>query len=953
MKKKLFIGITGLALLFAMVLAGCALPTELSVDGTETPYAIPGPANVTARAYEGIILLTWDPVPDAAGYQIFRKDNTDNISKAISGSFDKQGQFYYTDTATFDNNLINGHSYTYTVYSLSGQSGNRAAFTADAYIGNGKTDSNRVSATVPDRDDQTPGAFDWIAVDPASIKIESIDNSSQDEFLVTWDAKPNLTYGVAYSYGKGTTIGGTSNSPILPAIDYSSAYIGYSPLNPKAYVKFPIVGGENSISIVAYFVGGSQYYNKVDTATKTETLAKSGLATPANFTATRSNTTVTFTWDDVEGAVSYAVYKAPYNELTKAIAGNWTPAILSASPIKSGDAWMASEADVLPDASYYYTVIATGTGGEKSAAAAVEAVDKVVLESITPVVDMLAGSPTQVQITWERIPFDTAIDYELSRATFEVKGDGVWRSSSGYSDIVRFGPWAPVQVAPSKYLQTKGVVVDSGLANNTYYVYKLVVKKGALVSEPGYGILAEKGAYIKANYYQLVTDPDLHNPHGFVALRLDNTYSGSAYGVNRVELYKREFNYGNPQQPYTLVNPAPFANTVAPQYWIDRNVTIGRQYQYRIVAKYMSGASFVDLDQSDVEITALPNVVQASLQSISLTGATARFNFTGSHLAEAPVTIRYGYDGTEVESVGQILQSPKLADTDGPPGDSPDYSYTITGLDFGKDYDYSVNVYNDLVNAHQFTTAYLSLETIEPDWSDTTQPHGSIRLRLTSVEGEDSLGYYGDGDNDGIIDWSGYAATTIAVSRRTWTAASAIWGNWTPVTAVQFSPADFYTDINAPQTGLDPDLPLVTGNQLLRYQYRVAVTGSGVDFSQTPYYAMTDPMNPASPEEASFASSQTGAVTSTTARLVFLGAHLAWAPLTVEHSVDNGASWTTVATQVGGSARITGVSDGFGGYEYSYTLTGLTPATIYQVRVTHEYSTGSTFQRILDVTTDP
>jgi hypothetical protein len=723
MKRKLLIVITGFALLFILALAGCTSPIadHFTLDGTEKPYSISGPASVTARAYEGIVLLTWDPVPDATGYQIFRKDDTDNISKAIDNGrydhdndpltpdirkpFDKQEQLYFIDKATFDNNLINGHSYTYTVYSLSGQSGNQRAATLDAYIGNGKTDSNTVTANVPDR---SAGSFGWIAIDPASIKIEPLVNSvtnSQSDFLVSWDAKPNLNYSVSYSYGKGTTIGGTSDFPILPIINYYSAYTGYSPLNPKAYVKIPIVGGENSISIGAYFVGGTEYYSKVDIKTKTETLAQSGISAPNNFSATRNNTTVAFKWDDVEEAVSYAVYKAPYDKAAEAITGDWTPVATTPEKVYyyPNWSWIASERNVAIDKSYYYAVIAIA-GNTKSRASTAAIVEQEVISAITPTAKLLEGSAGQkVQITWERAPFDTGVTYELHRAVFEVDGNdgnGLWQSYYNWNNVTKLESWTAIPVNPSQYLQTKGVVVDTTALANTYYIYRLVVKKGALASDPGYAIMAEEGAFIKANYYALAVaeDTDPRNLHGAVALVLRNGYGFDAYGVGSVELYKRKYNNGNPQEPYTLVSNSLFNNTVTPQYWIDRGVEIGTQYQYRIVVKYANGTPFVDPDQNYVEITASPKV--ASVYSVNVsttTSSTVTLGFLGTNLREAPLTIRYR---VAPAANWTPVANPSISWKEV----SGTYEYTITGLTAGTSYEIEVTPYGQTTETLSATT---------------------------------------------------------------------------------------------------------------------------------------------------------------------------------------------------------------------------------------------------------
>jgi hypothetical protein len=837
-RKRLSIGMAGLFLLFIMALWGCASPIEdVSFDGTEKPYSIPGPANVTARVYEGIVLLTWDPVPDAKGYQIIRKDNTDNITKQFTAgkdyegntvySFGKHGSFWFRDSASIENDLLNGHSYTYTVYSLSGLSGNRN-IDSESYIGNGFTASNAVTANVPDRRSELPETFAWIKVDQASVVIEKLGNS---RLLVTWDAQPNLYYTVNYVYGK--TIGDLDKH-LFPSINYDYGTTGYSPLSRQASVKLPLLGGENTVVISAYYAGDSDYYyGKTARVSQTETYAGSGVGTPQDFSATRDGATVTFSWDKVDGADSYAIYKAPYNEATGAITGDWTEVItpaLTAPPQEFGGSIVASEANVSFETAYYYTVIAIA-GTEKSRAATVVPVDTAELDAVGPLgFDLALREPNannaqkDIQLTWDRIPHDAGVAYDLKRATVEFGGNGVYDEDYNFIPV-KYGTWENVTAnTPASYEQTKGVVVDTPPAINTYYVYRLIAKKGALSSEPEYKLLAEQGAYIKANPYTLSYDYDIHNPHGLVALKVESSIAYT-HGATSIELWKREHNGGNPQTSYRQVSPSPFSPTPTTQYWLDRNVTIGVEYQYRIVAKYTIGTeifTFVDLDRDAVEIEVSPDTAVINNVSATVTGTTAALRFYGSHLAEAPLAVYFNNESASRTPANAVIeQDPQLSDLAGPPGGAdPIYIYRtpFTGLDLGARYDVDIRYGNGSYTSDTFYTAALTLTGYISG--------GTAHLTLESAQS---------------VNWAGNETITIARQERI----NNSWSGWTTVTTLDavttldtpFSADGFWkdTDNNPTTVGANPQYRIDTGATSGNpYQYRATVSGAAVEFSHRP-----------------------------------------------------------------------------------------------------------------------
>ncbi len=81
---------------------------------------LPPPQNLAAsdNLHEGLIVVEWDPVTEATHYMVFRADGPDGARTAISD--------WQTDTEYHDNdpNLIPGHTYYYTAKAAGSNSGN-------------------------------------------------------------------------------------------------------------------------------------------------------------------------------------------------------------------------------------------------------------------------------------------------------------------------------------------------------------------------------------------------------------------------------------------------------------------------------------------------------------------------------------------------------------------------------------------------------------------------------------------------------------------------------------------------------------------------------------------------------------------------------------------------------------------------------------------------------------
>jgi hypothetical protein len=137
MKKAL--GMGGAALLaFALVFSACN-DNAYDVTETETIPSLAGPANLkAANDHEGVITLTWDPVYDAQGYEVWRQKSpegdeekepavkiydpqTSSGTSGINPLF-SNGSNRYDDIISPTNLLKQDVEYTYTVVAISSKS---------------------------------------------------------------------------------------------------------------------------------------------------------------------------------------------------------------------------------------------------------------------------------------------------------------------------------------------------------------------------------------------------------------------------------------------------------------------------------------------------------------------------------------------------------------------------------------------------------------------------------------------------------------------------------------------------------------------------------------------------------------------------------------------------------------------------------------------------------------
>jgi hypothetical protein len=114
MRKRIFLGgIAAITLVFVLLAAGCS--DAVSFHSIAKP-------DVQAKVVTGGVMLSWNPVIEAQGYQVLRgeKDKTAVLLATVSNptDTDKGGIINYFDVANFQNEIKSNTEYTYTVFSI-------------------------------------------------------------------------------------------------------------------------------------------------------------------------------------------------------------------------------------------------------------------------------------------------------------------------------------------------------------------------------------------------------------------------------------------------------------------------------------------------------------------------------------------------------------------------------------------------------------------------------------------------------------------------------------------------------------------------------------------------------------------------------------------------------------------------------------------------------------------
>ncbi len=329
------------------------------------PTPLAGPANLSAAAAviagNSQVSLSWDAVPGAAEYQVYRADTANGaLTRIAEGTT-------ITDTTYTDTGLTGGTAYRYTV---------RAA-NADG----DSADSSEASITAP-----TPLAA------PANFSAVATVAAGDPQASLSWDAVPGAA---EYQVYRADTANGT-----LTRIADSTT------ITDTAYTDTGLTDG----TVYRYTVRAVNSDGDSADSSEAGITAPTPLAAPANLSASTALVTgdsqVSLSWDAVPGAAEYRVYRAD------TASGEFTR-IADSTTISETT---YTDTGLTEGTAYRYTVRAVdsiGEGPDSSAASVTALVSPAAPANLSATAAVVTGD-SQVSLSWDAVM--GATEYRVYRS---------------------------------------------------------------------------------------------------------------------------------------------------------------------------------------------------------------------------------------------------------------------------------------------------------------------------------------------------------------------------------------------------------------------------------------------------------------------------------------------------------------------------------------------------------
>jgi len=306
-----------------------------------TPPPSDAPLNLTATAGNARVTLAWEAVAGATGYRIVR---------ATAGVWDATPFVSTTRTTYTNSGLTNGTPYTYRVL---------------AYTGGGNGPPSNDAGATP-------------MAPPSGVTAAAGDT----QVTLMWNA---ATGALTYTIYRSTSSTDSTFAPI--ATDVSAlTYLDAGLTNGTRYyyrLKAFAAGGESALSV------------KVSA----RPLPPPPDAAPGNLFAKPGNARVTLTWNAVDAATSYRVFRS-------------TDGIFSATPFATVTATTFKNTGLTNGTAYTYRVVGRNMGGDGPFA---EATATPLAPPAAPTDLSATAGDKQVAIAWTPIAEATA--YNLYRGT--------------------------------------------------------------------------------------------------------------------------------------------------------------------------------------------------------------------------------------------------------------------------------------------------------------------------------------------------------------------------------------------------------------------------------------------------------------------------------------------------------------------------------------------------------
>jgi len=498
---------------------------ENTIKNYSNFVALETPVVTSCWLENGALGFNWNAVTGAAGgYFVYKKVGNEFVTLANGISATS-----YKDS----NNLVNGTTYTYAIASRDGIYGY------------------------------------------PSMKYE---------FSVTYFAPPTVT------------IANASNGVNVKWTKVSSAdkYLVYrSTLQNGVWSSWEVIGNALSTKLtyidatakkgVTYRYAVSAVIDNVETGYKASAELKfvpliTSLATP---TAKTANTAkgITITWNAVENAEKYIVYRKTYNASTKKYSG-WTA-------LKTTTGLSYADTTVKIGTTYSYTVKAVN-GSVQSSYTATKGLKYDIIPTVT-----IANASNGVKVTWTTVA--NATGYRVYSSTYNTK-------------TKKWSSWTNRGTAASN----KTTWTDTKAKSGTYYKYTVKAMNGSV------------GSSYKASTQTLF----LAQP----TVKIANNASGMKVSWNKIAgskgytVYRSEYVNGawtSWKNMGTIKN----GSTVS---WVDKSVKSGTQYRYTVrtvngnyKSTYKASSGLLYLAQPKTTVKAVSNGINVSwTQSAGSTGYT-------------------------------------------------------------------------------------------------------------------------------------------------------------------------------------------------------------------------------------------------------------------------------------------------------------------------------------------
>ncbi|MDR2419206.1 MAG: hypothetical protein LBD79_09155 [Treponema sp.] len=532
-KKSLLLGLA--ALVLAMTFIGCdnGLSNPDSITNIENAQALSGPANLSAKAYRGVNLITWDVHKDAKSYTVYRKDTVTGITKLLKGDQDNPldpEETRYIDATTLSEPLVNGREYTYTVIANSGKSPVTRSLDQNSIIHDGAS-SVKVKANIPEIG--TPVTMP--AATDITIENKTIDGA--DVFIVKWTDKEEFfnNYSVGYVY-EATPTEFESLYDVDTALADSGEVSQY--LDREKYVFLPAIGGKLTFRVTGSFYNedndGFGYYTTASVEKAYDQGATTVLPEVDDFQAYRDGSNVKLEWSNVENATGYAIYKAKAkkdsDDKTKII-GAWTK-VTPSSQVQGADKWSALEEKVDTSTNYKYLIIATaGTEGTpiRSRSPATASISDTTITNPNLAVAAYWNPTTQadsVAISWNA---QTGATYKLERA----EATQVGKDKNNAPILVAIAAYTTLELASDKAAS----YADETAIKRHSYIYKLTITYNGETKQYEKNMATEPfSATVSAA--QLTVEPSTNNVNAItVAFEASPTQKNHDLSA---ELYRQE-----------------------------------------------------------------------------------------------------------------------------------------------------------------------------------------------------------------------------------------------------------------------------------------------------------------------------------------------------------------------------------------------------------------------------